>query len=387
MLTLIPNYAALRRDGQISLEASFPLLLAPLCEARIPLTLSAPLQAGERDGNYLPLTLPGVHFVSMGTVDQAAPTWRRLLNYLRLIPPIVRAVWGSSFCYIFFPGHVGLLAILTSWLLRRPYALYLRGDFHAVTPRVFAGLYHRILSRARFVICTGNGLRETLAPINRNIDAVVPMSPVLFTEEGKQPVAEARRDILTILFVGQLLREKGIFDLVEAIERISQTSAIGLELLMVGAGRDQPQLLQKIREKDLTKVVRCLGQIADPLALAAIYRRSDIFCLPSYFPEGFPRVLYEAMRFYLPIVTTPVGQIGTVIQDGHNGLLCEPRSVEALVDKLHRLIADDALRIKLGQAGRATLDPLLEQWRGETHGHQVLKWLKRTGMADMGWMR
>lgn len=378
MFTLFPNSAVLHNQNQLWLEVSTPLVIDALHEAGVPLAIAAQQHSEGADGNYSPLGNQDVRFISIGTVAENRPTWRRFLNYLGQIKPIVRTVRGSEFCYIYTPGHVGLLAVLSCWLLHKPYAIYLRGDFYMGTPRLFHGLQRRILSKARFVLCTGNKLREKVAGFNPNAEAVVPMSPVLFVETDEQPVSRSQDEAFTILFVGQMLRDKGIFELLAAFERVATEVGGNAELLMVGEGKDKPLLMQQIEKKGLADRVQCMGSMTDPRALAEVYRRSDIFCLPTY-GEGFPRVLYEAMRFSLPILTTPVGQITTVIQDGKNGLLCTPRSVESLTEKLLTLVGDASLRRRLGIGGHTTLAPLLEQWRGQTHGHQVLEWLRRSG--------
>lgn len=381
MLTLFPNYGVLHSEQQLWLEASSPLFIDALCEAGIRIAVAAQQHIGTAPGNYLPCRQPSVRFRSIGVVGPAVPKWRALSNYLRQVIPILKAVWSSQFCYVYVPGHVGLLAVLSCRLLRRSYAVYLRGDFLVGTPRLFHGLQRGLLAKASFVICTGNQLRDRVARVNPNAEAVVPMSPVLFVDAEDRLASMQRRDTVAILFVGEMLREKGIFELLSAFEQLARRGQPKIRLTMIGEGQDRFQLMNEIRTRGLADCVQCPGLIQDARALAATYQRCDLFCLPSYYPEGFPRVLYEAMRFALPIVTTPVGEIATVIRDGANGLLCIPGSVESLTEKLAMLLESESLRQKLGAGGRATLEPLLEQWRGQTHGHQVLAWLRRSGVS------
>jgi glycosyltransferase involved in cell wall biosynthesis len=380
MLTLFPNYGVLHSEQQLWLEASSPLFIDALCEAGIPITVAAQQHVGTAPGNYLPCRQPSVHFRSIGVVSAAVPKWRVFLDYLRQVIPILKAVWSSQFCYVYVPGHVGLLAVLSCTLLCRSYAVYLRGDFLVGTPRMFRGLQRSLLAKARFVICTGNQLRDRVARVNPNAEAVVPMSPVLFVDAEDRLASTQRRDTVAILYVGEMLREKGIFELLSAFEQLARRGQPKIRLTMIGEGQDRSQLMNEIRTRGLADCVQCPGLIQDPRALAATYQTCDLFCLPSY-SEGFPRVLYEAMRFALPVLTTPVGEITTVIEDGANGLLCIPGSVESLAEKLAMLLASESLRQQLGAAGRATLEPLLEQWRGKTHGQQVLEWLRRSGFT------
>jgi glycosyltransferase involved in cell wall biosynthesis len=88
--------------------------------------------------------------------------------------------------------------------------------------------------------------------------------------------------------------------------------------------------------------------------LMPMYRDFDLFVLPTRPGEGIPRVLMEAMAAGLPIVTTDVSGIGSLIADGTNGLLIPDASNQALVDAVRSLITTPALRQRLIQGGYAT---------------------------------
>ncbi len=91
----------------------------------------------------------------------------------------------------------------------------------------------------------------------------------------------------------------------------------------------------------------CTGALTGE-ALYAQFRDHDLFALPSY-NEGIPAVLYEAGAFALPVVTTPVGAIESLVRDGENGFLLTPGDVDALTDRLRRLATDHELRARLGE--------------------------------------
>jgi glycosyltransferase involved in cell wall biosynthesis len=136
-----------------------------------------------------------------------------------------------------------------------------------------------------------------------------------------------------------------------------------------------------VKERGLADRVRFYGVIADPSQLAEMYAQHDIFCLPTYYPEGFPRALYEAMTFSLPSITTRVGQIESVIRDDENALFVKIRDADDLAAKIVRLANNRELRERLGRRARTTMEPLLGKWRESTHGHQVLRWMQASGVA------
>jgi starch synthase len=80
------------------------------------------------------------------------------------------------------------------------------------------------------------------------------------------------------------------------------------------------------------------------------YRRHDLLVTPSTY-EGFGMVMVEAMSQRLPVVATSVGAAPMLLADGSGGVLVPPRSAEALASAIRALMADPALRRRLGEAG------------------------------------
>jgi glycosyltransferase involved in cell wall biosynthesis len=90
------------------------------------------------------------------------------------------------------------------------------------------------------------------------------------------------------------------------------------------------------------------------------YRRHDLLVMPSTY-EGFGMVTVEAMSQRLPVVATPVGCAPMLIRDGENGVIVPPRSPDAIASAVRRLMADSALRRRLGDRAAETVVPLT--WR------------------------
>jgi glycosyltransferase involved in cell wall biosynthesis len=165
------------------------------------------------------------------------------------------------------------------------------------------------------------------------------------SKEPSDPPAQ-RRPIA--LFVGRLMEEKGIFDLVDALPHVLAHTEC--ELVIVGDGEQEQRLRDRVRILDLEDDVTMRGYLPGA-ELAPEYERATIFVLPSW-SEGFPTVLAEAMDAGLPIVTTPIRGAADHLVEGENALFAQPRDVEGLASAMVTLLRDADLRARMASANR-----------------------------------
>lgn len=159
------------------------------------------------------------------------------------------------------------------------------------------------------------------------------------------------------LFVGQVGRRKGVYDLIRAMKRL-RDEILSIELSVVGPSEQAGQLEAAgalCKELGIESSVRFTGALTGE-ALYEQFRSHDLFVLPSY-TEGIPVVLFEAGAFELPVVTTPVGAITSLVRDGENGFLVPPGDIGALASSLRRLATDSGLRGRLGTQLKRDLGP------------------------------
>jgi glycosyltransferase involved in cell wall biosynthesis len=160
------------------------------------------------------------------------------------------------------------------------------------------------------------------------------------------------------LTVSRIDPRKGLRTLPAAIEHLAN-AGVRLTLDIIGPtigliGDDERDAIRRDAEsRGVADRVRMVGAI--PLdQLMSKYREYDIFILPTQPGEGIPRVLLEAMANGLPIVTTEVSGITSLITHEENGLLIPDASAGSIVSAVQRLAADATLRQKLIQGGYAT---------------------------------
>ena len=154
----------------------------------------------------------------------------------------------------------------------------------------------------------------------------------------------------TLLFVGRLMPEKGIFDLVRAVAQVPASTPC--RLLVAGDGPSALALARTVDKLDIADRVDLLGY-ASGLDLERCYREADVFVLPTYWAEGFPTVLLEAMSAGLPIVTTRLRGAADRLKEGVNALFVPPQRIDTLAEALIRILSDDPLRASMAANNRA----------------------------------
>jgi glycosyltransferase involved in cell wall biosynthesis len=208
--------------------------------------------------------------------------------------------------------------------LRRPFVVQLWGTDVELARRA-PWLAQRILGRAKLTLCASNALadaaRELGAREVRVIGSGVEVPPEV-AEEGKPP---------EVLYAGRLSQEKGILDLLAAADN-------GIKLTIAGDG--------PLRDR----VPGALGFVPHD-ELGPLYDRAAVVAVPSH-REGFGVVCAEAMAHGRPVVAGAVGGLLDLVVHEETGLLVPPRDVGALREALHRLLADDELRARLGANAR-----------------------------------
>ena len=143
------------------------------------------------------------------------------------------------------------------------------------------------------------------------------------------------RNYKKILFLGVLIKRKGVHDLIEALNKLSNHN---YKLIIAGEGVEEDNLKRMVKSYDLEDNVDFVGWInsEDKFKLLS---NVQFMVLPSY-NEGLPMSILEAMSYGVPVLSTNVGDIPSVV-DENNGFLFEPGDIEKLSDILNYVIQLD----------------------------------------------
>lgn len=163
-----------------------------------------------------------------------------------------------------------------------------------------------------------------------------------------QESVKNRRLLLTTARLDAREQYKGVDTVIQSLSRIIQVEPC-VHYIVVGDGDDLPRLQQMARDWQVADHVTFLGGVSIE-KLRAYLQACDIFVMPSK-GEGFGIAFLEAMAFKKPVIGGQHGGTLDVIVDGETGFLVEYGDVEALTERILRLLQDDDLRVKMGEQG------------------------------------
>ncbi len=260
--------------------------------------------------------------------------------------------------HVYFGMPTGLVGLMVHLLARTPYLLSLRGGDVpgflggelALAHRLTLPLTRTIWSHAGKLVVNSRGLHQlaTRTLTSREIE-IIPngvdlqsFQPGLRSTEGEGKVR--------LLFVGRLVRQKGLIYLLQGLARLDPATLRHVEVELAGSGPEGPRLRSLVAELGLQGVVR-FAEWVPRGEIASHYQRADAFVFPSL-DEGMPNAMLEAMACGLPILATDIRGNNELVQPGVNGILVPPADPEALAGAIHRIVADPSLRRDMGEQSR-----------------------------------
>lgn len=179
------------------------------------------------------------------------------------------------------------------------------------------------------------------------------------------PFPHLRDGMINLLFLGRLEKRKGLRYLLRAYSALKWDWP-NLRLIVVGPGKPDDESFRIMAERNLADVV-FVGGVSEE-DKARYFRSADIYCSPATGRESFGIVLLEAMAAGAPVVASSIEGYSSVITNGRDGLLVEPKQDDALAKAIGSLLRQPALRTSLSAGARETV----EQFRWERVASRVL---------------
>ena len=247
-----------------------------------------------------------------------------------------------------------LLGMIAAWLCRVPNRIYtvtgLRFETTEGIMRFILKTMERITcSCATKVIPEGDGVKATLRKeritgkplhkiLNGNINGV---NLEYFDKNDSimQAAAKIRQSPsdFIFIFVGRIVKDKGVNELVYAFDKLSKEQS-HVRLLLLGRFEDKLDPISQVTRRIIDKndKITFVGYQSDVRPFLAA---SDVAVLPSY-REGFPNVILQAGAMGLPSIVTDISGCNEIIVNGQNGIIVPTRDAESLYDAMRSMSSD-----------------------------------------------
>lgn len=238
--------------------------------------------------------------------------------------------------------------------------------YHSIPCTVTAHAYEIFTNNARQVNRVCSRFDQVVVPsqynqqylrnqvgVNTNI-SVVPATTNVSKFEPSDDCISGR-----LLTVARLVEKKGHKYAIDAIAELVK-QGYDIEYHIIGEGEREEFLRERVRKHEIEEYVEFLGHVSDERLMDELHM-AELFVLPCIITADgnrdiTPVALREAMATKTACISTTISAIPEVITNGHDGLLVEPRSSEALAESIARLLDDSERRKELAQNARKTVE-------------------------------
>ena len=290
---------------------------------------------------------------------------RLIITFIKERPAMVHSMTPKA----------GLLCMIAAWMTRVPVRV------HTFTGLVFPtakGLKRELLmitdaitcACATHVIPEGEGVMMDL----RNHGITKKPMKVLgygnikgidLTHYSRRPEVEVlaqklkKEGVFTFVFIGRIVRDKGINELCKAMSKLAGFAPV--RLVLVGPNEDDLDPISQ-EAKDLIANNAAIEYVGEKYGdeLLAYYAAADCFVLPSY-REGFPNTVLEAGAMGLPSIVTDINGSREIIVEGENGVIIPPRDENALFQAMLEMVRNKPNREYMASKARGMIASRYEQ--------------------------
>jgi L-malate glycosyltransferase len=258
----------------------------------------------------------------------------------------------------------GLIGAICHWLLGVPHIISVHGtDIHMISRNIFLKkILKMIISNSNTVSANSTYTSEKIELLNKSNNGkivVIPMGAGIQISRTNtlQQQSIVVKKTKQILFVGRLIKLKGVDVLINAFVKILEKIPL-CQLIIIGDGPEFQSLKKYACELSVSNTVIFKGRLSES-EVCNYYKEADLVVLPSRMingqAEGLGVVLLEAMALGIPVIGTNTGGISDIIHDKINGLLVPPDDPDALSKAVIKLFTEPILYDKFRLAGIHTI--------------------------------
>ena len=284
------------------------------------------------------------------------PDWRQ--PFTRLMLGFWKIAWRPDILHVqgFTTSVSGLMFVLDWAHSQKVRAVYEEHQTPGGQFDLWEG-YRGSINKADIVVAVSEKSAEALREIGGVVQPIAIQGPLVPDPVASGWQVDGKRgnhDAIQLTVLARLVAVKGLIHLLDAYKQI-KVKYPGTLLKIYGEGPLRDELLAYASELGLEGNEILVGIFTNRDDLSCIMQETKIFVISSLL-EGQPVSLVEAMSYGRPIVATRVGGIPELIEEGINGLLCEPGDPNSLVQKIESLLGNPELCSSLGSAARRSYE-------------------------------
>lgn len=206
----------------------------------------------------------------------------------------------------------------------------------------------RILTKVNVLIVLSESWKEWFINIGVPQDKIVILHNIT-PYPTIMPTAKKEDGKIHFLFLGEIGKRKGVFDIIRGIA-MNKNQLLGRMELKIGGNKNEEELRKQIKDYNLQEIVTFEGWVSGNKKLELL-NWADVYILPS-FNEGLPISILEAMSYGMPIISTPVGGIPEVLKDNLNGTIITPGNAKEISNAMMKYIMTPDIIKKEGQESK-----------------------------------
>jgi glycosyltransferase involved in cell wall biosynthesis len=238
----------------------------------------------------------------------------------------------------------GVFCLLLKLIGFRGAFIFFRGWSTDYEKRIFANpvsrwLFCRVYGGASRYAVLSEKFRQALIEVGFDPERIAVLTTMFNGELLEQAgPARATPERRTVLFLARFDRMKGMYELLEGFLRVAERFP-DVDLVLAGDGNEAEGVRAWIAEHGMAERVKTPGYVSGP-DKARLLLEASIFALPSYWPEGLPNAMLEAMAAGTALLVSDIGGVGEVAKSPDNGIVLDEINADTVAAALERMLAD-----------------------------------------------
>jgi len=304
------------------------------------------------------------HFV-IGNIVGNKCFIKRLLNFYRHGLRLRQTLKTNNYDLIHINPTMEIYSIIRdsyylNTAIKSGYAEKVVVFFHGWNPSLARKIAHNPFLKRRFlhlyqqagiIFVLSSSFKKQLVELGIKSDKIKISTTFISDTEFSDSLPLTESNKIQILYMSRLVKNKGAKIAAEVGNCLVQNKVLNFKMTIAGNGPEFEGIKKYINDNGLSDYINLPGFVSGHSKVKLLLE-SDIFLFPSFYNEGCPIVILEAMRAGNAVVSTPVGAIPDVVLNDSNGYILKERTAQPFFEAVSRLINDKELLARMKKNNR-----------------------------------